>query len=269
MEKLNRVMLLDADIPVFQFAAMAQKENPSWDVYGETEITVAEIEDVIPELDKHIQYLMKRCEADEVVVALSEPVREKNWRLDVLPTYKGKRAKTISPVLRQPLTDYLEENYTSYLKPTLEGDDVLGILATNGKVITGEKVIVSADKDMKTIPSRHQSHGFNLMFNPDKDVEPYFNYSFMADWFWMMQTLMGDTTDCYTGLPKCGPGRALQVLDTPKPGNEVDVLWPKVVAEYEAKGFTEEDALVQARVARICRTEDFDYTTKRAIPWTP
>ena len=264
-----RTMLLDADIPVFQFAAKAQTENPSWDVYGEMNIEVLDIEEVIPELDKHIQYLMNRCQADEVIVCLSEPSREKNWRREVLPTYKDTRKATISPVLRQPLTDYLAEAYVSYLKPTLEGDDVLGILATNPKLIKGDKVIVSEDKDMRTIPSRATDIGTNLMFNPAKDSIPYWNPEWLADYYWLYQTLIGDSTDGYSGLPKCGPAAAIKALDIPKPTSTVDVLWPKVVAEYEKKELTEEDALVQARVARILRTEDFNYRTKRARLWTP
>jgi DNA polymerase-1 len=266
---MSKTMLLDADIPVFQFAAKAQSENPSWDVYGEMETTVLPIEEVAPELDSHIEHLMNRAGCDEVIVCLSEPDREKNWRRGVLPTYKDTRKGTVSPVLRQPLTDYLAEAYTSYLKPTLEGDDVLGILATNPKVIKGDKVIVSEDKDMRTIPSRETPAGVNYMFNPAKDSEPYLNPEWLADYYWLYQTLIGDTTDGYTGLPKCGPAAALKWLDIPKPTSTVDVLWPRVVQAYEDKGLTEEDALVQARVARILRTEDFNYGTKRAKLWTP
>jgi len=262
-------ILLDADIPIFKFASVSQEVNPSWDEGEPDEVVAKELEEVTPELDKYIESLMGHLHADNIVVCLSEPSREANWRRTVLPTYKDKRSKTASPILRQPLTDYLAEAYQSFLKPTLEGDDVLGILATNPKVIKGRKIIVSADKDLRTIPSLEQDTGFNLMFNPDKDTDPYWNDAHFADWFWMYQTLVGDSTDGYGGLPKCGPVRALQVLDFPKACNMVEQLWPKVVAEYESKGLTEEDALVQARVARICRTEDFNYKTKRAIPWTP
>jgi len=260
-------MLLDVDIPIYQLAAKAQEENPSWED-GTMQLEVKSIDEVGAELDKHIEYLRRRVGADDVVACLSEPDREKNWRRLVLPTYKNKRPSGVAiPVLREALTQYVANNYEFYLKPTLEGDDVLGILATNRKVIKGTKIIVSADKDLKTIPSREDSH--NLMFNPDKDSEPYFNYEWLADWYWMHQTLIGDKTDGYDGLPKCGAVRSLQVLDTPKPGNTVDVLWPKVVAEYEAKGSTESAALIQAQVARICRNEDYNFKTKRAIPWKP
>jgi DNA polymerase-1 len=48
-----------------------------------------------------------------------------------------------------------------------------------------------------------------------------------------------------------------------------DSLWEIVVSYYEAKGLTEEDALVQARVASICRYTNFNYQSKEVILWQP
>ena len=45
--------------------------------------------------------------------------------------------------------------------------------------------------------------------------------------------------------------------------------WSAVVATYENKGLTEEDALVQARVARICRADDYDFKNKEVRLWNP
>jgi hypothetical protein len=41
------------------------------------------------------------------------------------------------------------------------------------------------------------------------------------------------------------------------------------VETYRKKGLGEEVALLNARVARICRFRDFDYVNKRVILWTP
>jgi len=35
-------------------------------------------------------------------------------------------------------------------------------------------------------------------------------------------------------------------------------MWPVVVAAFEKQGLTEDDALVQARLARILRPNDYD-----------
>jgi DNA polymerase-1 len=42
-----------------------------------------------------------------------------------------------------------------------------------------------------------------------------------------------------------------------------------VVALYARYGLTEDDALVQARVARICRASDYDFKDRKVIHWTP
>jgi DNA polymerase-1 len=45
--------------------------------------------------------------------------------------------------------------------------------------------------------------------------------------------------------------------------------WEAIVEAYESKGFTEEDALVQARVARILRKDDWDFDNNCHKLWTP
>ena len=47
------------------------------------------------------------------------------------------------------------------------------------------------------------------------------------------------------------------------------ILWKGVVETYFTKGLTEGDALIQARLARILRHEDYDYKKKEPILWTP
>jgi DNA polymerase-1 len=41
------------------------------------------------------------------------------------------------------------------------------------------------------------------------------------------------------------------------------------VCAFKGKGRTEADALLQARVARILRSCDYDLGARRVIPWTP
>jgi DNA polymerase-1 len=42
-----------------------------------------------------------------------------------------------------------------------------------------------------------------------------------------------------------------------------------VVAAYEKAGLTEEDAIVQARVARILRYEEFNQKKEEVLLWNP
>ena len=76
-----------------------------------------------------------------------------------------------------------------------------------------------------------------------------------------MQTLTGDVTDGYKGCPGVGEKKAETIL---KKGT-----WEEVLKAYEAAKLTEQDALQQARVARICRVEDFNYKLGDVNLWTP
>jgi DNA polymerase-1 len=48
-----------------------------------------------------------------------------------------------------------------------------------------------------------------------------------------------------------------------------EMRWAAVVAAYEKAGLTEQDALTQARLARILRYSDWDNEKKEPILWTP
>ena len=81
----------------------------------------------------------------------------------------------------------------------------------------------------------------------------------------MKQTLMGDAVDCYPGCPGVGPVSARRILDVD--GDEYAV-WLDVVAAFEKAGLTEEDTLVQARLARILQSSDYNYDKEKPILWT-
>ena len=67
-----------------------------------------------------------------------------------------------------------------------------------------------------------------------------------ANYNHLLQALTGDAVDGYSGCPGIGIKRASRLLDA-------DASWDSVIAAYDKAGLTEEDALVQARVARILR----------------
>jgi len=130
--------------------------------------------------------------------------------------------------------------------------------------VKGEKVIVSIDKDMKTIPGLFIRWG-------TEDAELIEVTEQQADYWHLYQTLTGDVTDGYKGLPGCGPKGAEKVLDsfTTETASWLPVAWQHVVAAYEKKGLNEDDAIIQARMARILRASDYDFKNKRPILWTP
>ncbi|WP_026868796.1 hypothetical protein [Inquilinus limosus] len=281
----KRTILVDGDILVYQSAQ--QNEHPIhwgdglWTLHGEEHPAV-------DMLNSQIFGLQEKLGADEVAIALTDEV---NWRKAILPTYKSNRADKRKPMLIPALRAYLEspefKGAKVYRKPTLEGDDVLGILATHKKAIPGEKIIVSLDKDMKTIPGLHYNQGKSHL--GIFEVTPK-----EADEWHMIQTLAGDQTDGYSGCPGVGMEKAQkyvreramatllprEITRGPRKGQVVTEpqivyadpsvpLWSIVVSHYEAAGLTEEDALVQARVARICRNTDYDYERKEVKLWNP
>ena len=76
----------------------------------------------------------------------------------------------------------------------------------------------------------------------------------------MYQTLTGDSTDGYSGCPSVGDKTARKILgDNP--------TWGDVISAYEKRGLTEQDAMVQARVARILRFKDYDFVKHQPILW--
>lgn len=287
--------LLDADIIAFQVAAVSQ-QSFQFSPEEEPSITVDPWEEVEPRIVYAIDKLKEQLRTDKVIVCLSCPTEE-NWRLAVLPTYKGKRDYSKRPVHLAAVKEYMAENYPSYRRPTLEADDIMGILSTMKGLppsfvkehpefaVTGKKIIVSEDKDMKTIPG--------WVFNPAKDPRPYQITPAQADLWHLYQTICGDSVDNYAGCPGAGPAAANELLADPfiwtpyqhtfQRGPRKDTeetrwrkdpldgrpIWDAIVALYAKFGLTEADALVQARVARICRATDYDFTDRKVIYWNP
>ena len=80
----------------------------------------------------------------------------------------------------------------------------------------------------------------------------------------MLQTLTGDPADNYKGLQGVGKVNAEKIINKDMTYQE---MWQAVLSAYREKGFTEKDALIQARVARILRHYDYDYKRKSVIYW--
>lgn len=261
-----RTLLLDADI--FAYIAAAVSEE-SFDFGTGTAVAVYE-DEARQAVDLQISELCDTLKADTVMVCLTDSV---NWRKEFDPTYKSNRANAKKPLLLDMVKDYLAHEYRSYIRPRLEADDIMGILATHEKIIKGEKIIVSADKDLRTIPG--------LVYNPNYPHLGVLEISELdADRFHMWQTICGDSTDGYPGCRGVGPGgeyvdgafvqgpRSLDYahdLITADRGE----LWDIVVEAYASKGQTEDDAIHQARLAHILRAPDYNFKTKGVRLWNP
>jgi DNA polymerase-1 len=94
-------------------------------------------------------------------------------------------------------------------------------------------------------------------FNETVDITPEEG----AKWH-LIQTLAGDNTDGYSGVPGIGVKRAEQIFKLK------GYTWKAVVETFEEKGMTEKDALTNARLARILTVDDYDSEKKEPILWT-
>lgn len=248
-----RTLLIDGDILVYRITAASEVEidwgNDLWTLHSD----MAECRDA---LDRQIATYLEELKANDVILAFS-PAR--NFRYRIYPQYKSHRQGKRKPITYKPLKAYAHEKYKTFERPDLEGDDILGILATSPVIVKGEKIIVSLDKDLKTIPGKICDMRDPITIQEITEEEARYNH--------MYQTLIGDTTDGYPGCPGCGPVSAAKLLDGVE--KTYEAMWPVVVKAYEKKGLSEEIALVQAQVARICQREDYDFTKKEVIPWTP
>lgn len=260
-----RTLLLDTDILCFQHAAVGEYKI-DWDGDRQVDQIPLDFDQVTDGIDRTISEWRRALKADEVIVCLSCPSSE-NWRLDVFPAYKANRKGAVRPLYLAAAKEYAAKEYPSYERPRLEADDIMGILSTHSRLVKGERIIVSEDKDLQGVPG--------LLFNPRKDAKVRRIDADLADRFHLYQSVIGDSTDGYPGAPGVGPAKAAWILDREEPPrwSEVVDAFVAALARRENRSVTREEAhraaLVQARCARILRAEDYNFKTKEVILWEP
>ena len=259
---MARTVIIDGDVLIYRVASGLQEEyemeTEEDDEFVYRTIGWVNKYNAIDKLTDKIESILKDTKSQEYVIALSDT--EGNFRKQLNPSYKGNR-KSIKPILLKWLRKYVSDTYKVYEKPQLEADDVIGITATSDKVIKGDKVVWSMDKDFKTIPCKfrkeapngtHQSKAYS-------EVE--------ADWWFMYQTLIGDKVDGYDGCKGIGDKTARKLLGDIGE-KSLEEMWDVVKTAYVNAGYSEDDALLNARMARILRAEDYDFKKKEVKLWT-
>lgn len=252
---MTRTILIDADIVAYKATAATEGV---WYFNGRDEEPAvdASLPDAIAKAERYIEDVAMKLKAHRVVVCLTDA---DNFRLKLFPAYKANRIGKRRPEFLRQVKDHLASAYQTYQRPGLEADDCMGILATHKTLIPGEKIMVSEDKDMQTVPA--------LLFNPEKDEKPRRVTKLAAMRFHFEQALTGDPTDGYPGCPGIGP-RSPFVARVRAATTEAEG-WAAVVEGYASKGLTEADAIVQARLARILRADDWDFVKKAPRLWAP
>ena len=260
---MSRTVIIDGDVVVYKVAegcaGSYEIVTDEDDEFIYRNIGWASKQQAKDYVENFIDKICKDFKADSVAICLSD--MKANFRKEINPNYKANR-KAIKPILYEFIRNYIvnESGYKLYEKPTLEADDVIGILATTDKIIKGDKVVWSFDKDFKTIPCK-----FHRATPTGKSVSKIISPE-EADWWFMYQTLIGDTVDGYGGCKGIGDKTARKILGEIGE-NPIYVMWQSVIDAYKSKGYTEEDALRNARMARILRAEDYDFKKKEVKLW--
>ena len=177
-----------------------------------------------------------------------------NFRYSISSTYKSNRRKYRRPAGYAKLREWLSETWPIVRYKNLEADDAIGISEKK------DDVIVSGDKDLKTIP------GLHLL---DEEIVEITERQ--ADMNFYKQILVGDRADNFFGCPGIGDSNKLfkteQWLNA---GSTLD-LWNIVSREYnkaeEKDPGNVPDPWKTAKLARILRKDE--YIGGDVVYWQP
>jgi DNA polymerase-1 len=269
---MRKLLLIDGDEMLFKATAAVEHETKFNTCLGEVtneppiHVLFSHPGKAREVFDQMIERFFERFETREHLLCFSTPPdwdfgkSASNFRYDVDPTYKNNRANSRKPLCYVQLRQDIEADYKCKHFLGLEADDVMGIVATSPMAKT-QRIIISQDKDMQTIPAQVWRKGDLVTVTEEE-----------ADYYHMFQTLTGDITDGYKGCPGVGKVKAEKLLAEPATQEMIDLnayRWKAVVTAYVKAGLTEEDALRQARLARILRWSDWDNEKKQPILWSP
>ena len=236
-------LLIDADYIVYKCCAASESEID----WGDDVITVtSRFSEAYEYVERELYTIANDLgHFDDSILFFSDSI---NFRKSLYPDYKGHRNRK-KPCGYKRVINKLKEDYTVVVLPTLEADDAIGIYATKEK----GHIICSPDKDMRQIPGDLYDLSDGVVtITPEEGRR----------WH-LIQTMAGDQTDGYAGIPGIGVKRAADLLD--KHGE----TWKTVVDAFADKDLDESVALLNARLAKILQVEDYDFTNQTVRPWTP
>lgn len=236
-------LFIDADFITYKACAAAEDEI---DFSNDVIVVISKFSDVMKNIRSELGRIKNEFMWDnpEVVLFFSD---SKNFRKDIYPDYKGHRNRKKPCGYRRAIKELANE-YEVIKMETLEADDALGIYATQQP----GNIIVSPDKDLRQIPGRLYDLKETVLITPEEGMKWHF-----------IQTLAGDQTDGYAGVPGYGVKTAAKLFET----NGYN--WETVIKAFESKGMGVAEALVNARLAKILQVTDYDFTKQQPILFNP
>jgi 5'-3' exonuclease len=236
-------LLIDADFIVYKCCAATESEVD----WGDDVIVVSSnFSDAYAMVERELYKIAEDLGCfDDTILFFTDSV---NFRKQIDPAYKGHRNRK-KPCGYRRVINKLKEDYQVVVMPQLEADDALGIYATKEE----GHIICSPDKDMRQIPGDlyDLSDGVVTITKEEGDRWHY------------IQTLAGDQTDGYSGVPGFGIKRAVAFFE------ENGYSWSSVVEAFKSKDLDESVALQNARLAKILQHSDYDFDTQSVKLWTP
>ena len=241
----NKALHIDGDMILYKAACAAEEEirwdDDTWTL--QTNMLIAK--------DKALTAIERICDSLSSSFVHLYFTPRVTFRHDLWPAYKANRKDKRKPLGISELREYLMGVYESSIFANIEADDAIGLAVTKDP---NGSVAVSGDKDFGTLPITWYNHLKDELRVITEEE---------ADHFHLVQSLMGDSTDGFAGLKGFGIKTAEKLLA--KKG----ATWQTVVEAYESKGFSKDDALMTARLARILRHGDYDYKTNEVTLWEP
>ena len=235
-------LLIDADFIVYKSCAAAETEI---DWSDDTILVTSNFNDAYSATTRELVKLRDQFGSFTPLILFFSDT--KNFRKKIMAEYKGHRNRK-KPCGYKRVINKLKTEFEVIIYPELEADDAMGIYATKNP----GNVIVSPDKDMKQIPG--------TVYNLDETFT--ITREEGAKWH-LIQSMAGDQTDGYSGVPGIGVKRAETLF------KKEGYSWKTVVNAFKSKDLTEEDALVNARLAKILTIDDYDLEKKRVKLWSP
>ena len=234
-------LLVDADYVVYKCCASAESE---FDFGDDVIVVTSKFSDALGCVKRELKKIAQNFFDPEMILFFSD---SKNFRKSIQPAYKGHRNRK-KPCGYKRVINALSTEFKVVVKPTLEADDAMGIAAT----AEPGNVICSPDKDMRQIPG--------TLFDMKETMSVTLKE---GDEWHLIQTLAGDQTDGYAGVPGIGVKRAVALFE------EKGYTWKTCLEAFADKDLSEDVALENARLARILRNTDYDFDKQEPILWTP
>jgi DNA polymerase-1 len=141
----NKKMLVDGDLLVYKITSSLE-EAIDW---GDDVWTLSsDLKKGKQLFTQAIAYYWDLTKSNSAIICFSD---QENFRKKIDSGYKSHRKKIRKPVSYAPMRKWIEETHHTICYPNLEADDAIGLLATGEH--KDNCVIISGDKDMRTIPA--------------------------------------------------------------------------------------------------------------------